>query len=115
MATRGKGSLVRRLRRGGTRLHSGPWTLYVGARAESERRLFVSLGRTAGPAVARSRIRRIARSVFANAGVPSLDASILLTARAFVGEVPRTELRAAFIKLKDRAAQVLSRQGTSPA
>jgi hypothetical protein len=65
--------------------------------------------------VARSRIRRIARSVFTSAGVPSLDASILLTARSFVGEVPRTQLRAAFIKLKDRAAQVLSRQGTSPA
>jgi ribonuclease P protein component len=68
------------------------------------------LGRTAGPAVARSRIRRIARSVFADRRLPSLDVALLLTARAFVGEVTRTQLRADFTKLRERLQQVLARR-----
>jgi len=115
MAARVRGALVRQLRRSGVRLHGGRWTLYVLRASDGERRLVVSLGRTAGPAVVRSRVRRIARDVFANPDVPPLDASILLTARAFVGEVPRAQLRQDLAKLRDRAAQALDRRRTSPA
>ncbi len=107
MAALGRHSLARQLRRSGVRLHSGPWSVYVGA---GEKRLIVSLGRTAGPAISRSRIRRIARSVFADTRLSPLDAPILLTARAFVGEVPRRLLREDFLKLRGRVEQVLSRQ-----
>jgi ribonuclease P protein component len=107
MATRVRRSLVHQIRRSGLRLHSGPWTLYVG---DSGKRLVVSLGRTAGPAVARSRIRRIARSVFADRRLSSLDVTLLLTARAFVGEVTRTQLRADFSRLLDRVQHALARK-----
>ena len=107
MVIRGRNSLVREIRRWGVRLHSGPWSVYVGV---GEKQLIVSLGRTAGPAISRSRIRRIARSVFTDTRLSPLDAPILLTARAFVGEVPRRLLREDFLKLRGRVEQLLSRQ-----
>ncbi len=107
MAALGRHSLARQLRRSGVRLHSGPWSVYVG---EGEQQLIVSLGRVAGPAISRSRIRRIARSVFTDTRLSPLDAPILLTARGFVGEVPRRLLRDEFAKLRGRIEQILSRQ-----
>ncbi len=107
MAIRGRHSLARELRRSGVRLHSGPWSVYVG---QGEKQLIVSLGRVAGPAISRSRIRRIARSVFTDTRLSPLDAPILLIARGFVGEIPRRLLRDDFGKLRGRIAQILNRQ-----
>jgi ribonuclease P protein component len=108
MAARGARSTGQRIRRESVRLHSGPWTVYVGRGLQEEARAIVSLGRTAGPAVARSRIRRIARSVFGESRAPHLDVPLLLTARASVATTPRRRLRADFGKLKDRVVQALT-------
>src|SRR3989304_2555553 len=52
-----------RLRRHGVRVSGGPWTLCGDRARGAHGRLILALGRAAGGAVTRSRIRRIAREV----------------------------------------------------
>ena len=110
MDRRGQKSLVTDLRRSGIRLYAGPWILFVGKNPLGHKGLIIALGRVAGPAVTRVRVRRVARTVFGQRTNPVLDANILLSARASVSAEPRRRLRAELLGLKARAIAALGRE-----
>jgi ribonuclease P protein component len=102
-------TVFERVRRSGVRIHGGPWT--VSGIADAQGRLVVALGRAAGPAVVRSRVRRIARDVFLrDRGGLVLNTSVLVRARASLAEEPRQQMRASLAELKVRLDQAMNRQ-----
>jgi len=103
-------SPIARLKRAGVRVHAGPWTLCAAPASPGGRQLIVALGRAAGDAVTRSRIRRIARQVLrAEPPAPSA-AELLLLARGDVGGEPRKRVRANLARLHARALEALGRR-----
>lgn len=97
-----------RLRRRGVRVSSGPWTACAGAAPAGEGRLIVALGRAAGNATSRSRIRRIAREVFAQRIGSDGSVDLLLLVRSRVDSLPRRQVRARLGELMARLAGVLA-------
>jgi ribonuclease P protein component len=73
----------------------------------------VALGRTAGGAVVRNRIRRIARDVYKGARGDFSGSAFLLAARSDVGDVPRRRVRVAIEGLLRRGHEVLARRRTA--
>lgn len=96
------------IRRSGVRIHGGPWT--VSGIQDAPARMIVALGRTAGPAVVRSRARRIARDLFRRRGGPCGKTSVLLMARGSVAEEPRRRLRSRLSGLFARLDQAIAKQ-----
>jgi len=70
----------------------------------------VALGRTAGSATTRSRIRRIAREVFADRFSRPAGVDLLLLARSDVSGHPRRQIRASLAELLTRLANALARR-----
>jgi ribonuclease P protein component len=101
------------IRRLGVRVHGGPWTVFVAPEITAGGRLIVALGRTAGGAVVRNRIRRIARDVYESARGGFSGSAFLLAARSDVGDVPRRRVRVAIEGLLRRGHGVLARRRTA--
>jgi ribonuclease P protein component len=81
------------------------------APAEGEAgRLVVALGRAAGPAIVRSRIRRLARDVFSAFATKHADADLLLLARGNIAHEPRCSVRRALSGLFARSSEALGRR-----
>lgn len=101
--------LFGQIRRSGVRIHGGPWT--VSGVRETPGRIIVALGRTAGPAVVRSRVRRIARDVFRRApGEIARNTSVLIMARESVAKEPRRHIRVKLDGLLGRLGQAITKQ-----
>lgn len=106
----GAATAVNRLRRQGTRVAAGAWTL-CGDRARGARgRLILVLGRAAGTAVTRSRIRRIAREVLGRGCATAGATDLLLLVRSDVGGQPRRRVRAHLEELLRRLCAALERR-----
>lgn len=101
------------IRRAGVKIHGGPWTIFSVAGTESAGRLIVALGRNAGGAVVRSRIRRIARDEHTKAHADLQGVDYLLAARSDVSDVPRSRLRVAIADLFRRGHEALARRRTA--
>ena len=99
-----------RLRRRGIRVSAGPWTACGDTAPPGGGRLIVALGRTAGGATTRSRIRRIAREVFADGFGRPAGVSLLLLARSDVSGQPRRQVRARLAELLTRLSNALARR-----
>lgn len=68
----------------------------------------MALGRTAGGATTRSRIRRIARGVFADRYGRGAGMDVLLLARSDVSGHPRRQVRARLDELLSRLSNLLA-------
>jgi RNase P protein component len=99
-----------RLRRRGIRVSAGAWTACGDTAPPGGGRLIVALGRTAGGATTRSRIRRIAREVFADGFGRPAGVSLLLLARSDVSGQPRRQVRARLAELLTRLSNALARR-----
>jgi ribonuclease P protein component len=99
---------IGRLRRHGIRGSSGAWNAYVAA-TRGGGKLIVALGRTAGNATTRSRIRRIARGAFAEVFGAAAGADLLLLARTDVHGHSRRQVRAELRDLMARLSKMLTR------
>jgi ribonuclease P protein component len=109
-ATQSRGS---RLRRFGIRASAGPWSIYADRIRAQQGGLIVALGRTAGSAVTRSRIRRIARDIFRRFETEqAVLLDVLLLARSDVSSRPRRQVRADLSGLAARAFGALVRRET---
>jgi ribonuclease P protein component len=75
--------------------------------------LILALGRAAGPAVARSRIRRIAREVLGDRCCPPEALDLLLLVRSQVTQRPRRQVRASLEELLERLSIALTRRALS--
>ncbi|HSD52364.1 MAG TPA: ribonuclease P protein component [Candidatus Methylomirabilis sp.] len=106
---RKRATATSRLRGRGARVTGGPWTL-CGDRAHAAHgRLILALGRAAGTAVTRSRIRRIAREVLGR-GRTAAATDLLLLARSDVSRQPRRQVRASLADLLQRLSAALERR-----
>jgi ribonuclease P protein component len=101
------------IRRSGLRVAHGPWAAYVALGAQPAGRLIVALGRSAGGAVTRSRIRRIARDLFRPMRDTSSGIDVLLLARNNVGQEPRRNVRRALQGLFERGGHALTKRNSS--
>lgn len=99
-----------RLRRRGVRVSAGPWTLCGETPPGGRGKLIVALGKAAGGATTRSRIRRIARGVFAETGGRPAGTDLLLLARSDVSHLPRRLIRETLVSLWTRLAILLARR-----
>ena len=88
----------------------GSWTAYVASSADSDSRLIVALGRSAGGSVARSRVRRVARDVFRPLHDKRLGLDLLLLARDDIRNQSRRYIRSTLQKLMTRGADALKRR-----
>jgi ribonuclease P protein component len=70
----------------------------------------MALGRAAGNAVTRSRIRRIMREVFAQRFGMGAGVDLLLLARSNVETLPRRQVRAGLGELTARLSKALARR-----
>ena len=102
--------LAEHLRVHGMRISAGPWTIYGESARPSEGKVIVALGRIAGKAATRSRIRRIAREVFSSRFGSAGDINLLLLARGDVTSHPRRKVRLHLSKLLVRIPGALARQ-----
>lgn len=94
MATTRRGSdRIAEIRRTGRRVQAGAWVLVLAPMAGAHGRLIAALGRRAGPAVTRSRVRRIVRECY-DTRRAGLKGDVLLMARADVSQMPRRQIRA---------------------
>jgi ribonuclease P protein component len=75
--------------------------------------LIVALGRTAGDAVTRSRVRRVAREVFRPLRDVKPRIDVLVLAREEVKKVPRRDLRNALQGLMARGADAIRQRQLS--
>ncbi|MFI5339222.1 MAG: ribonuclease P protein component [Candidatus Methylomirabilales bacterium] len=100
---------VGRLRRRGVRVSAGPWTACGNTASDGRGRLIVALGKAAGKATTRSRIRRIAREVFAERVGPAAGIDLLLLARSDVDDHPRRQVRVRLRELMSRLSNTLTR------
>jgi ribonuclease P protein component len=103
-------SPVARIRRRGVRVHGGAWTVFAAPAEEAGGRLVVALGRTAGPSVVRSRIRRLARDAFSAFAAKHAGADLLLLARGNIAHEPRRSVRRALSDLFARSSEALGRR-----
>jgi ribonuclease P protein component len=94
------------------RVSRGSLTLYLLPNPTKKGRLIVALGRTAGNAVTRSRVRRIARDVFGSTQECVKTAGCLLLARGDLGDEPRKRIRMTLETLFARGNEVLGRAMT---
>jgi ribonuclease P protein component len=108
MGRQGAVTSAQRLRREGVRVSGGPWTLCGDRARGAEPRLILALGRAAGGAVTRSRIRRIAREVLGAGCAAGID--VLLLARADVSRQTRRQARARLAELLRRLSALLDRR-----
>lgn len=115
MSGRSANTPVGRLRRRGARVSEGPWTACGDTASDGRGRLIVALGRTAGSATTRSRIRRIAREVFAERFGAAAGVDLLLLARSNVDVHPRQQVRAGLGKLMTRLSSALAHRQTDQA
>lgn len=102
-----------RLRGHGVRVSGGAWTLCGDRAREAHGRLILALGRAAGTAVTRSRIRRIAREVLGRGRDAAAGTDLLLLARSDVSGQPRRQIRANFAELLRRLCAALERREAS--
>jgi len=102
-----KSSLAGRIRREGLRVRGGPWTL-CGLSGGTGRGI-VALGAKAGGAVARSRIRRIARTALQSDWARDARVDLLLLARSEVGDRPRRRVRSELTQLLSRLMAAVAR------
>ena len=86
---------------------SGPWLAYVEKAPDQSGRLIVALGRAAGKATVRSRVRRIAREVYASRFGRPAEVSLLLFARGGVGEQRRKHLRGRLSEMLGRIVKLV--------
>jgi ribonuclease P protein component len=91
-----------RLRGRGVRVSGGAWTLCGDRAREARGRLILALGRAAGTAVTRSRIRRIAREVLGRGRDAAAGSDLLLLARRDVSGQSRRQVRASLGELLRR-------------
>jgi len=91
------------------RVSRGSLTLYLSPSPQKKGRLIIALGRTAGNAVTRSRVRRIARDVFGSTQERVKTAGCLLLARGDLGDEPRKRIRMALEALFARGSEMLGR------
>ncbi len=110
MRKRAAATAASRLRGRGVRVSGGAWTL-CGDRAQAAQgRLILALGRAAGSAVTRSRIRRIAREVLERGRDAAPGTDLLLLARSDVSGQPRRQVRATITDLLRRLCAALERR-----
>jgi ribonuclease P protein component len=104
-------AVAARLRNSGVRVSGGPWVLCADRTDGGSGQLIVALGRTAGPAVTRSRVRRLARDVF-RAGLSPICGTLqfLLFVRKNVRDQPRRRIREDLEHLKARVPDALKRR-----
>jgi ribonuclease P protein component len=98
------------IRRCGVKVHGGPWTIFAAPGRTSERRLIIALGRSAGGAVVRNRIRRVARDVFTKTHKELVGADFLLVARSEISKRPRRRVRMSLDGLFRRGHEALVRR-----
>ena len=110
---KGNASPADTIRRVGVRVSRGPWSLYVAPGFRKAGRLIVALGRSAGGAVTRSRIRRIARDVFGSSCITGQNVDVLLLAREDVGLEPRRHVRRILHGLMERGRDALAKRHPS--
>ncbi|MBI4536401.1 MAG: ribonuclease P protein component [candidate division NC10 bacterium] len=110
MAWRGS-DRVAEIKRTGRRVQGGPWVMMVSPRPGGEGRLTAALGRGAGPAVTRSRARRIARHCYAlwRARLAGMD--VLLMARGDLSQIARRKIRGDLLHLFQRLGPAESTNG----
>jgi len=101
------------IRRLGLRVAHGPWAAHFALSAQPAGRLIVALGRTAGGAVTRSRIRRVARDLFRSMRDSNSRIDVLLLARDDVGQEPRRNVRRALQGLFERGGHALAKRNSS--
>lgn len=99
-----------RLRGQGVRVSGGAWTLCGDRARGAHGRLILALGRAAGTAVTRSRIRRIAREVLGRERDAAAGTDLLLLARSDVSKQPRRQVRAGLAELLRRLCAALERR-----
>jgi ribonuclease P protein component len=103
------------LRHQGVRVSAGPWTVFAERNQDKRGILIVALGKKAGPAVARSRIRRIARDIFKKAeATQGMVLDLLLLARSDVSSRPRRHVRTELSVLMARVPGALARREARP-
>lgn len=100
-------ALAGRIRRQGVRVSGGPWTLC--GLAGGTGHVIVALGAAAGGAVTRSRVRRIARTVFRSEWAQAANVDLLLLARSAVADRPRRQVRSELVQLLARLPAALKR------
>lgn len=105
-------TLAAELRRGGVRVSTGPWTLCVNTTSVGAGRLVLVIGRAAGGAVTRSRIRRLARTAFTDRRKTVDGVDCLLLVRSDVSDHPRRKIRADLTDLLARLPTALARRQT---
>ncbi len=92
----------------------GSWTAFVAPSNNPDNRLIVALGRSAGGAVTRSRVRRIARDLFRPVRDEKPGFDLLLLARDDVRNQTRRNIRIVlqrlFVRGKDAAGRRRSTQ-----
>jgi ribonuclease P protein component len=91
----------------------GSWTAFVAPGGNPRGRLIVALGRSAGGSVTRSRVRRLARDVFASLHDEVCGLDLLLLARDDVREQPRRQIRIVLHRLMTRVADAVGRRRAS--
>lgn len=99
-----------RLRRHGVRVSGGLWTLCGDRARGAEGKLVLVLGRAAGGAATRSRIRRIAREVLGGGRNASGGTDLLLLARGDLSRQARRQIRAGLAELLTRLCAALARR-----
>ena len=101
--------------RHGIKASAGPWTIFADKIRDQRGTLIVALGRVAGSAVTRSRIRRIARDTFRKVQTEqAVHMDVLLLARSDVSCRPRRQVRADLLGLAARAVGGLARREAKP-
>jgi ribonuclease P protein component len=90
------------------RVSAGAWTAWGEGAPGRGGQLVVALGRTAGCATTRSRIRRIAREVFGDKFGQGAPADVLILARHDVSDQPRRRVRANLDELLSRLSKLLA-------
>jgi ribonuclease P protein component len=110
MRKRATATAASRLRGRGVRVSGGAWTLCGDRAQQAHGRLILALGRAAGTAVTRSRIRRIAREVLGRGHDAAAGTDLLLLARGDVSGQPRRQVRTSLAELRRRLCAALERR-----
>lgn len=90
---------------------SGPWLACAEKAPERSGWLIVALGRVAGKAVARSRVRRIAREAYASQFGRPAGVNLLLLAKSDVSEETREHVRGRLSEMLRRVARLVEGHG----
>ena len=95
------------MRQAGVRVLYGPWVAYTSPGDPPT--LIVALGRAAGSAVTRNRIRRLARDVFRGTASCGVSTHTLLMARGLLDSIPRSQARKGLALLFERTTTAVCR------